>query len=120
MVAALNAARCRKVRSYPELSGERGRAKLVVLAGEIGGRFSEETQTFIRLLARAKTRSVLAPLRTQARQSWAHRWSSILSCAAARAFASSLLERRGQPGADGDVPCDADVLRDFCTLPPVM
>ena len=118
--AALNAARCRKVRSYPELSGERGRAKLVVLVGEIGGRFSEETQTFIRLLARAKTRSVPAPLRTQARQSWAHRWSSILSCAAARAFASSLLERRGQPGADGDVPWDADVLGDFCRVPPVM
>ena len=79
-----------------------GRAKLVALAGEIGGRFSEETQTFIRLLARAGPPC------------------SILSCAAARAFASSLLERRGQPGADGDVPCDADVLGDFCRVPPVM
>ena len=66
--AVLQAARSRK-RSYPELSGEMARAKLVVLAGEIGGPFSEETQTFIRLLARAKTRSVPEPLRTRARQS---------------------------------------------------
>ena len=36
-------------------SGDQGRAKLVVLAGETGGLFSEETQTFILLLARAKT-----------------------------------------------------------------
>ena len=41
----------------------RGRAKLVLLAGEIG-RFSEKTQTVNRVLKRAKTR---------ARQSWA-RW----------------------------------------------
>ena len=34
--AALDAARRRKERTYPELTGGRGRAKLVVLAGEIG------------------------------------------------------------------------------------
>ena len=74
---ALDAARRRKVRTYPELTGGRGRAKLVVLAGAIGGRFSVETQTFIHLLARAKTRAIPEPLRTRARQSWMHRWGSL-------------------------------------------
>ena len=42
-----------------------------------------------------------------------------MSCAAARAFASSLLDCRGHPGADGDIPCEADVLGDFCRAPSV-
>ena len=50
--AALAVVRRRKERTYPELVGDSQRAKLVVLVGEIGGRFSEETHTFIRLLAR--------------------------------------------------------------------
>ena len=48
--AALTAAR-RKERTYPELTGQFGRARLVVLAGEVGGRWSEETQAFLRQLA---------------------------------------------------------------------
>ena len=55
--AALTIARRRKERTYPELTGGSGRAKLVVIAGETGGRFSEETQTFLRLLEGARTRS---------------------------------------------------------------
>ena len=100
---ALTLARWCKERTYPELTGS-GRAKLVVIAGETGGRFSEETQTFLRLLAQAKTRSVPKVLRVRARQSWLHRWGSILSCAAARAFAYSLLGLHGNLGAEGDVP----------------
>ena len=41
--AVLMEARRRKERTYPELSGEGGRARLVVLAAEVGGRWSEET-----------------------------------------------------------------------------
>ena len=37
--AASVAARRRKERTYPELVGPRGRARLVVLAGEVGGRW---------------------------------------------------------------------------------
>ena len=116
--AALEAARRRKVRRYPELSGERGRAKLVVLAGEMGGRFSEEAHSFLRTLARAKVRSILVPMRSRVRQSWLRGWGSMLACAAARAFASSLLDRRGHPGADGDIPTVSDVFGDFCRAPP--
>ena len=36
--AALSEARRRKQRTYPELSGTQGRARLVVLAAEVGGR----------------------------------------------------------------------------------
>ena len=61
----------------------------------VGGRFSEETHTFVRFLARVKTRSIPETLRTRARKSWMFRWGSLLACAAARAFASSLLDRRG-------------------------
>ena len=53
--AVLAAARRRKERTYPELSGPRSRARLVVLAGEIGGRWSEETRRFLSLLAKAKS-----------------------------------------------------------------
>ena len=56
--AAMEVARQRKEKTYPELTSG---AKLVVLAGEIGGRSSVETQTFIPLLARAKTRAVPQP-----------------------------------------------------------
>ena len=55
--AALAIARRRKERTHPELARGRGRARLVVIAAETGGRFSEETQTLLRLLAEAKTRS---------------------------------------------------------------
>ena len=44
---ALGVARRRKERRYNELLGRRARAKLVVLAVEVGGRWSEETRTFL-------------------------------------------------------------------------
>ena len=107
--AALTFTRRRKEHIYPEVIGGRGRARLVVVAGETGGRFLEETQTFLRLLAGAKTRSTPKSLRARAHQSWLHRWSSILSCAAARAFACSLLGVHGNLGTDGDAPDVSDV-----------
>ena len=55
--AALAAARRRKERTYPKLTGQFGRARLVVLAGEVGGRWSDETQAFLRQLAKARARS---------------------------------------------------------------
>ena len=53
---ALVAARRRKERTCPELTAPRSRARLVVLAMEVGGRWSPEALTFIRLLAKAKAR----------------------------------------------------------------
>ena len=115
--AAPTFARRRKERTCPELTGGRGHAKLAAVARETGGLFSQETQTFLRLLARARTRSTPKPLRARARQSWLHRWGSILSCAAARAFACSLLGLHGNLGADGHAPSVSDVLGDFSRAP---
>ena len=50
MVCALHrdgTPRERKERTYPELLGPRGRAQLVVVALEVGGRWSEETRGFV-------------------------------------------------------------------------
>ena len=43
--------------AYPELVGEGGRARLVVLAAEVGGRWSKETVTFFTALAKARAES---------------------------------------------------------------
>ena len=102
--AALQAARRRKERAYPELVGPRGRARLVVLAGEVGGRWSEETRDFLNQLARGKVRHEPAILRRRVQLAWRMRWQAILSCSAAKAFAASLLELRGGLGADGTPP----------------
>ena len=50
---ALASARQRKEHTYPELSGEGNRATLVVLAAEVGGRWSTEARDFFVALAAA-------------------------------------------------------------------
>ena len=47
----LLAARRRKERTYPELVAPRSRCRMVVLANEVGGRWSTEALVFLRLLA---------------------------------------------------------------------
>ena len=89
------------------------RARLVVLAGEVGGRWSEETRSFISQLAKAKSRADPFVLRRRVEQAWRLRWGAMLSCAAARAFASSLLERRTAMGSDGATPLSHEVEGDF-------
>ena len=51
---ALLKARRRKARTCPELTGQGGRARLV-LVGETGGRWSNETASFLSSLAHAKS-----------------------------------------------------------------
>ena len=60
---ALREARVRKERTYPELSGSNGRARLVVIAGEVGGRWSQETKAFLWSLASDKASSAPKVLR---------------------------------------------------------
>ena len=57
--AALSEAHRRKQRTYPEVSGTQGRARLVVLAAEVGGRWSDEARAFVSQLAKAKARQCL-------------------------------------------------------------
>ena len=69
--AALIAAQEKKERT---LTGQFGKARLVVLAGEVGGRWSEETQAFLRQLAKAKARSEPVLQQARARAAWLMRW----------------------------------------------
>ena len=111
---ALAQAKRKKARTYPELVRPGARARLVVLALETGGRWSKDARTFVQLLARARARSEPRLIQRRVEQAWRLRWYSILSCAAARALAASLLELRGGRGADGQVPQSHDVEREFC------
>ena len=83
----------------------------MVLAAEVGGRWSEETAQFLRGLAKARADSVPPLLQGRVKAAWLRRWSSLLACSAARAFAESLLETRRVPRI-GDVPSTHEVLRD--------
>ena len=91
-------ARRTKETTYPELSGEGGRARLVVLAAEVGGRWSEDTAQFLRALAKASARTAPLILQNRVKAAWLRRWSGVLACSAARAFAWSLLDKPANPG----------------------
>ena len=106
---ALDAARHPNVKTSFELVGPRSRAKLVVLAGPGGRTFVCKNFHFLQLLASAKARSETLLMRRRIAQTW----SSMLACAAARAFAAALLEQCACGGADGVRPPHADVMADF-------
>ena len=93
--AAVVDARRRKERTYPELSGEGGRARLVVLAAEVGGRWNEETATFLSALAKAKALESPLMLQGRVQAAYIRRWSAVLACSAAHALSLSLLDRMG-------------------------
>ena len=100
----LQAAWKRKERIHPELLGPHGRAQLVVVALEVGGRWSEETGKFVSALAIAHARHELPLMRKRAEQAWRMRWSGMLACTAARAVVSSLLDLQHCHGGDGTTP----------------
>ena len=109
---ALTQAEERKSRTYPEF-GQQGRCKLVVLALEVGGRWSTATQTFLRPLARGR-----APASPSHSRALAHalqrRWGQMLTVAANTAFSSSLLElpATAVPSAGALTPPLVDVVAD--------
>ncbi len=108
--AQLRVARRRKERKYHELL-QSGRCRLVVLGLEVGGRWSEEALTFVRLLAKAKARSRPSLLRASTQMAYMHRWTGLLAVAAQRALAATLLELPvDEATADGEEPFFEDVL----------
>ena len=109
---ALRDARRAKERTYPELTGEGGRAKLVVLAAEVGGRWSEETALFLRALAKARAQESPQLLQGRVTAAYIRRWSASLACSLARSFTLSLLEQRPVPSVGVDVPSVHEVLRE--------
>jgi hypothetical protein len=102
---AAESARARKESTYPELRSS-DTAKLVVVACETGGRWSEEAVDFLRQLAQARSRSAPAALRKSAELGWLSRWSGIMAVAAQASLATTLMG--GDPwtvcGRDGFTP----------------
>ena len=94
-----------KERTYPELVGS-GRCRLVVLAMEVGGRWSAEAAQFLRLLAQTKAQSTPQHLRQATVTALISRWSAILTHAGMQAFASSLLSipTDGATNGEGALP----------------
>ena len=110
--AVLQEARRRKERTFAELNGAGGRARLVVLAAEVGGRWSDETTQFLRVLAKHRPPGAPGVMRQRVQSAWLRRWGNLLACNAAKAFALSLLDRRPPLGAGGDAPSVHEVVRD--------
>ena len=104
--AVLVAARKRKEARYPELLEEGSRCRLIVLAMETGGRWSEEAFGFVDQLARAAARAAPPALRTSAWLSWLRRWTSLVSVAAQDSLATILLtgDAVGFCHLDGEAP----------------
>ena len=115
--ASLETARRRKERRYPELSSQFGRARLLVLACEVGGRWSDETRDFLRHLAKAKARGQPFPVQRRAEAEWLLRWRVLTACSA-KAFALSLLEARSCVSSDGCIPLTGEVIGDARFQPP--
>ena len=76
--AALKGARRRKERTYLELAGEGGRAKLVVLEGQVGGRWSCEAASFLTSLAQHKAHGAPVLLKGSVEAAWRRRWAALL------------------------------------------
>ena len=105
--AALRQARRAKERTYPELLRLDSRCRLVVLALEVGGRFSPETVDFVQRLARARARSVPPRVRGAVSAAFARRWSSFLAAGGLWA-----LPAHSAAGVDGPPPLVRDVFAD--------
>ena len=84
--AVLLQARTDKEIRYPELTT--GRCRLVVVAIETGGRWSEEAVDLLWQLSCAKARDVPHFMTHQAALVWERRWSRMLSTSCALAFAA--------------------------------
>ena len=83
-----------------------------MLGAEVGGRWSGETAEFLAALSKAKAESAPENVRDEVRRAWLRRWRNLLSCTAARALATSLLERRTYPGVTSAVQAEHEVLRE--------
>ena len=83
-------ARRDKEEKYPELA-DGARCRLVVLAMETGGRFSEELANFIAQLAQAKAQAAPSYLRSSAARAFERRWCRMLAVSAVTAHVRSLV-----------------------------
>ena len=90
--AAFEVAEKRKANTYREAAQAAGRIVLVTLACEIGGRWSDTCIKWVGMLAKYKAHNEPPHLKRAVEFAWHSRWWSLLSVAAQRAFALSLIE----------------------------
>ena len=114
--AAFEIAENRKTNTYREAAEAAGQVKLVTLACEVGGRWSESCIKWVEQLAKYKASGQPLHLRRATEYAYYKRWWSLLSVAAQRAVALSLIEvdcEAIKPLADLE-PRIGDVLADAC------
>ena len=83
-------ARRDKETTYPELVAS-NRCRLVVVALETGGRWSEEASDIFRQLAFARAREEPPSMRWRVVLAWERRWTRMLATTCAVSFAASLV-----------------------------
>ena len=71
-------------------------AELVVLACEVGGRFSEQATDWVRYLAKEKARKQHPLLKRSVELAWSDRWWALLGVTTQDALAASLLAPTGR------------------------
>ena len=80
-----------KAKTYPELVHS-SRCRLIVLACEVGGRWSDTCVWLVRKLAENRSSSAPKRLRRSTDYAWEARWWSMLSVAAQDALAATLVD----------------------------
>ena len=110
----LERAEDRKRKTYKEAETNHT-VKLVTLACEVGGRWSDTCIDMVNTLARIKAKEVPLQMQRSTEYAYSVRWWSLLSCAAQVSFASSILEINVdllQPMTD--TPADIEDVFDLC------
>jgi len=92
--AVSEAARRHRETGYPDVEASPS-AKLLSTGVETYGRWSEDSLSLVRQLAKAKSRRVPELLRASARHAFHSRWWSLLSVAVQRAVATAILRPSG-------------------------
>ena len=87
---AIAASEDAKAVKYPELCNSQ-RVRLMVLASEVGGRWSDTSLDFVRRLAAAKAAGAPPPLREATATALQARWWALLAVATQNALAATLL-----------------------------
>jgi len=87
---AIAASEADKATKYPELATSQ-RVRFVVFAGEVGGRWSEASERFVRALAQEKAEEAPRLLRRATAAALQRRWWAHLAVAAQDALAATLL-----------------------------
>ena len=81
--------------------GRGSRARLVVFAIEVGGRWSPELQSYVAQFAKSKARKHPFFLQRRFEQAWWMWWGGFFACTVEQAVATCLLDLRCVHGANG-------------------